>query len=261
MTLAAGLYKSQDQQEDDLTNGPGWTIDDQKPGMFDNLAKALPRGVGQGVAAGISVLAKGLQFPETQSDMDAVMSGPAAAARATQGKTALEPWQEGYNAHLVDASDAAREFSKTLIPDPRITGSAANLVQGFGKAATEFTVGSLAGGPLAGATLLGASEGYGHYQDLLDSGVDEQTATKSGLLTAMTSGGSALLPSLGRPSWRRGRDQHEFWGRFPVRERQDSDGCRVPGAGRTGTTVGRDEPLDRCDHRRLLWRARGLARA
>lgn len=201
MTLAAGLYHSQDQQEDDLTNGPGWTIDDQKPGMFDNLAKALPRGVGQGVAAGISVLAKGLQFPETHSDMDAVMSGPAAAARATQGKTALEPWQEGYNAHLVDASDTARSFAKTLIPDPRITGSAANLVQGFGKAATEFTVGSLVGGPLAGATLLGASEGYGHYQDLLDSGVDDETATKSGLLTAMTSGGSALLPMSMPAKW------------------------------------------------------------
>ncbi len=204
MTLAAGLYKSQDQQEQDLTDGPGWTIDDQKPTLFGNFAGAVPRGIGQGVAAGISVLAKGLQFPETQSDMDAVMSGPAAAARATQGKTALEPWQEGYNAHLVDASEASRAFSKTLIPDPRITGSASNLVQGFSKAATEFTAGSLVGGPVAGATLLGASEGYGHYQDLLDQGVDEQTATKSGLLTAMTSGGSAILP-MGMPArWLKG---------------------------------------------------------
>lgn len=187
MTLAAGLYKSQDQQEQDLTDGPGWTIDDQKPGFFAGLGVApVLRGIGQGAAAGISMLAHGSA---------AVGVGAREAALDEAGLTAPQPEED----RAAETERRAREFSKSLIPDPRITGTAANLVQGFAKAATEFTAGSLAGGPLTGATLLGASEGYGHYQDLRDQGVDEATATKSGLLEAMTSGGSALLP-MGMPA-------------------------------------------------------------
>lgn len=189
MTLAAGLYKSQDQQEQDLQDGPGWTIDDQKPGFFAGLGVApVLRGIGQGAAAGISMLAHGSA---------AVGVGAREAALDEAGLTAEPPKPDEDRA--TETERRARAFSKTLIPDPRITGTAANLLQGFSKAATEFTAGSLAGGPLAGATLLGASEGYGHYQDLRDAGVDEATATQSGLLEAMTSSASALLP-MGMPA-------------------------------------------------------------
>ena len=83
---------------------------------------------------------------------------------------------------------------KSFSPDPRTTGSAANLVQGFSHAVTEFAAGNLAGGPVAGASLLGASEGYAHYQDLRDEGVDEGTAKKSAILTGLASGAGAVLP-------------------------------------------------------------------
>lgn len=195
MTLAAGLYQSQDQQEQDLQNGPGWTIDDQKPGFFSGLGvEPLMRGIGQGAAAGISLLAHGSH---------AVGVGAREAALAEAGLPAEMP-QQPQEDRAADTERRSREFSKSLIPDPRTTGTAANLVQGFSKAVTEFSVGSVAGGPVAGATLLGASEGYGRYQDLLDQGVDEATATKSGLLDAITSGGSALLP-MGMPAkWLKG---------------------------------------------------------
>lgn len=209
MALSNALYKSQDEAERDLTDGPGWTIDDQKPGFFANALEAIPRGLGQGAADGISVLTHGLQFGGQKSPMDAVMDGPLAAQQATQEmvtgkKTEESPWKQSWDAGAAQLEADTRDYAKSLIPDPRITGAGANIIQGFSKAVTEFSVGSAAGGPLAGAGLLGASEGYAHYQDLRDQGVDEDTAKRSGLLEALTAGGSALLP-MGMPArWLKG---------------------------------------------------------
>lgn len=203
MPLQAGLYKSQDQQEQDLTDGPGWTIDDQKPGMFSGLAGAAPRGIGQGVADGISVLTHGLH----EQVIPALMEGNPFASlldgandAAVKGLPGAQTAKDA-NEALETISAKTREYSKSLVGDPLTTGTAANVIQGFSKAATEFTLGSLAGGPESGAALLGATEGYAHYGDMLDAGVDEETAQKSGLTTAMLSGGAAFLPMAMPAKW------------------------------------------------------------
>lgn len=195
MPLGNALYKSQDQSEADLTQGPGWTIDEQKPTIFSNALESIPRGIGQGAADGIALLAHG---------SEAVGEGARAGALAEAGLSdEATPWKPEED-RAADTERRAREFSKSLIPDPRITGAGANIIQGFSKAVTEFTAGSLAGGPVAGAGLLGATEGYARYQDLKDQGVDENTAKQSGLLEALTAGGSALLP-MGMPArWLKG---------------------------------------------------------
>jgi hypothetical protein len=198
MTLAAGLYKSQDQQEQDLTNGPGWTIDEQKPSVFGGLAEAIPRGIGEGAAAGISMLTHGIHeaIPALMQANPFVrlMQGNEAVKTLPGAETAMQ-----IPGALTEAEISTRAVAKSMVGDPRTTGAAANVIEGFSKAATEFTVGSLAGGPAAGATLLGATDGYAHYADLLDQGVDHETAAKSGVLTAMTSGAGALLP-MGMPA-------------------------------------------------------------
>lgn len=198
MTLAAGLYKSQDQQEQDLTQGPGWTIDDQKPSVFGGLAEAIPRGIGEGAAAGISMLTHGIHeaIPALMQANPFVrlMQGNEAVKTLPGVETAMQ-----IPGALTEAEISTRNVAKDMVGDPRTTGAAANVIEGFSKAATEFTVGSLAGGPAAGATLLGATDGYAHYADLLDQGVDHETAAKSGVLTAMTSGAGALLP-MGMPA-------------------------------------------------------------
>lgn len=195
MPLANALYKSQEQNEQDLTQGPGWTIDEQKPTVFSNFAGAIPRGIGQGGADALAALAHG-------SAMVGDAARESALAEAGLPDEEATPWKQAAPAAETEA--AAREFSKSLTPDPRITGTGANIVQGFSKAVTEFGVGAAAGGPLGGASLLGASDGYAHYQDLRDQGVDEETAKRSGLLEAVTSGGSALLP-MGMPArWLKG---------------------------------------------------------
>lgn len=198
MALSQGLFKTQDQNEQDLTDGPGWTIDDQKPSVFGGLATAIPRGIGEGAAAGISMLAHGLREEVIPSVMKAnpfaqiFLQGDNAKLAAQVIPGVKEAMQVPYA--LEETEISTRNVAKDFVADPRTTGTAANIVNGFSKAATEFTVGSLAGGPEVGATLLGATEGYAHYQDLLDQGVDQATAEKSATLTAITSGGSALLP-------------------------------------------------------------------
>ena len=196
MALNAGLFKTQDQNEQDLTDGPGWTIDEQKPSFFSGFGVTpVLRGIGQGAADGISLLThglhevtQGLPLPNPVTLMGSPIQAALDIASTKPTPSALE-----------DASAATRNYSKTLIADPRITGTAANLVQGFSHVVTEFGVGSLAGGPETGAALLGASEGYAHYHDLLDQGVDAATAEKSALLTGLTSAGGALLP-MGMPA-------------------------------------------------------------
>lgn len=203
MALEAGLYKSQDQLEQDADSGPLTTIDDQKPTTFGNVVGSPFRGIGQGVSDGISMLAHGINSEVIPAMMEA---NPFAGMAGTGGEKLLKglPGAKAVAATpeaLEVVSDATREYSKSLVGDPRTTGAAANVIQGFSKAATEFTLGSLAGGPEVGATFLGATEGYAHYNDLLDLGVDEETAQKSGLTTAMLSGGAAVLPMAMPAKW------------------------------------------------------------
>lgn len=190
MALQSGLYKSQDQQEQDLTSGPGWTTDDQKPTTFGGILGAIPRGIGQGGAEALAALAHG----------SAKIGEGAREASLSEAGLADEPPAPEENP-ADETERKAREYSKSLVGDPRTTGTAANVIQGFSKAATEFTLGSVVGGPASGAALLGASEGYAHYNDLLDQGVDEDTARRSGLTTALLTGGSAFLPMAMPAKW------------------------------------------------------------
>lgn len=194
MALQAGLFKSQDQTEQDLTDGPGWTIDDQKPTVFGNVGGAIPRGLGQGISDVYGVLTHGIS---TDALPALIKGNPFAALLTGTGDNAdvtKFPGVKETQEKLDSESAAARDFSKSLMPDPRITGTGSNIIQGFSKAATEFTVGTAAAGPYGGATLLGASEGYAHYQDLLDQGVDPDTAQRSALLTGTTSAVSSVIP-------------------------------------------------------------------
>lgn len=199
MPLSAGLFKDQDQTEQDLTQGPGWTIDQQKPGFWDGMGiTPAVRGIGEGAADGISMLTHGLQRLQNASIDPTVAGafGPMGVAAAAGAQAAAKAVPSDV---FAETERSTREVAKSLVADPRTTGVAANIVQGFSKAATEFGLGSLAGGPASGAALVGASEGYAHYNNLLDQGVDEATARKSGLLTAVTSGGGAILP-MGMPA-------------------------------------------------------------
>lgn len=197
MSLNSGLFSDQDKNEQDLGAG-GWTIDDQKPSFWDNVTGSPFRGLGQAAADGISVLAHGVNQPfEAIQRVGHIMDPMRAYGPMPQTK---QPWEPDPDA-IEQAAQSARNYSKSLIPDPRVTGTGANLVQGVVKSLGEFGAGFAAGGPVGGAALLGSAEGYAHYQDLRDQGVDEDTATRSGLLTGALNAGGAFLPMHVPASW------------------------------------------------------------
>jgi len=79
--------------------------------------------------------------------------------------------------------------------DPRETGAAGRIAGGVTRGLTIFGLGTLTGGPVAGASLLGGTEGYQTYRDLRAEGVDAGTAATAGAVTGVTSGLGALLPA------------------------------------------------------------------
>jgi len=137
------------------------------------------------------VLAKGLQFNTETSPWDELRITRGVSATPT--KVELEPWEKKTNEVLQGIETNAREGAKGLMPDPRTTGTAANLVNGFSRSITEFGMGAL-GGPATGAAVLGTTEGYARYHDLKDQGVDDETAQRSALITGVTNAAGALIP-------------------------------------------------------------------
>lgn len=90
-----------------------------------------------------------------------------------------------------DAIDRA----KAMTPDATTTGSAVQLVNGVGSGLYRYTVGSLVGGPLAGAATVGTTEATSRYQELLERGATPGTAGASAAVTGGFAAAGALLPA------------------------------------------------------------------
>lgn len=89
------------------------------------------------------------------------------------------------------ALTSLHEWSKL---DPRATGFAPQIVSSTTRGLTILFMGSMLGGPIGGASLLGGVEGYNDYRDTRAAGVDEGTALAKAGLTAVTAGLGALVP-------------------------------------------------------------------
>lgn len=88
----------------------------------------------------------------------------------------------------------ARERAKAMTPDPTTTGAAAELVHGLSSGLYRYTVGSLVGGPLAGAGLVGSTEAASRFQELTEQGVTPGAAGTSAAVTGGFAAAGALLP-------------------------------------------------------------------
>jgi hypothetical protein len=190
MALNSGLFQSDEQDAQDLQTSRGWTIDDQRPGMFDNSLLAIPRALGQ---AGANIVGAGAKALESPDDLFSFIGNPLGQA-ATAVHNFQHPKPSPTTGVLPDVEKASREYAASLVPDPRVTGTGANLIQGFGRAAAEFTAGTLAGGPGLGAAAIGLSEGHAKYNDLLAEGVDDATASRAASVEALSQGAGALMP-------------------------------------------------------------------
>jgi hypothetical protein len=92
---------------------------------------------------------------------------------------------------LTEPIKALQEWAKV---DPRTTGPAAQVAGATARGLTIMGAGSLLGGPVAGAGLLGGTEGYNDFADSRAAGVEQTTALEKAGLTGGAAFAGAFLP-------------------------------------------------------------------
>lgn len=90
-----------------------------------------------------------------------------------------------------EALKSLQEWSKI---DPRTAGVGAQTLGSLAHGATVFGLGTLAGGPVAGAATMGTTEGYGDYRDSIAAGVDPTAAMEKATATGLFAAAGAALP-------------------------------------------------------------------
>lgn len=97
-----------------------------------------------------------------------------------------------------DEGQQAYKFGADLRPDPQTAGTAENLVFSLTKGLTKAIGSAATLGPVAGAAAFGASEGMTASEDLATQGVDLETRSKVGAVTAGFNAAGVLLPVAGQ---------------------------------------------------------------
>lgn len=144
----------------------------------------MEKGALSGVAKGQAVLG-GLLHSDTGMTYSADESG---GLSATEGAPT-----ESVNALADRISADAKAKVKAFTPDAATTGAAGQLLHGLTSAGTEMAIGSIAG-PLGAAAVVGSGEGRQRYLELIDAGVDKDTALKESGWTGATSAAGAFVP-------------------------------------------------------------------
>ena len=121
----------------------------------------------------------------------AAMSPSDEELRRNPGRTAFSAEDLGLTAR------SARDFERTLRPDPATAGTAEQLVYGLGSGLTQAGIGALVAGPFGAAAALGGGEGATVTDDLQRQGVDDKTARMAGGVTSAVNAASVALPMFG----------------------------------------------------------------
>jgi hypothetical protein len=91
--------------------------------------------------------------------------------------------------------EIARQRVKDLTPDPATTGVAAQAIASVASGAYRMVAGSLLGGPVGGAGLVGSTEAADRYTALREAGVTPGAAAASAGVTGAASFAGAFLPA------------------------------------------------------------------
>lgn len=160
-------------------------VDPELPKPKHSAWTAIPRGVAAAaVEAGGNVIDAGTALGQI-------------AAAATNDNARKLLMEEGFDLRT-EASQVQYDFARDLRPDPITAGAAENLTFGLTKGMTKAVTAALTLGPIAGAAAFGGSEGLTAADDLADQGVDKETRTKVGAVTAAVNAAGVALPVAGK---------------------------------------------------------------
>lgn len=156
-------------------------------------AKGVPRGGLQG-AGSVSDLLSGFGTAlaatnpsgegmfSTGTDSEKAQAGQA-SARLAAGQ-AFDP----------AAGNALRRKANEFAPDPQSSSKADQVINGLATGVTKAATAITLMGPLPGAAAFGAGEANNTYRELIEKGVDEDTAMKVAGVTGVASGVGAAIP-------------------------------------------------------------------
>ncbi|MCX0334789.1 transglycosylase SLT domain-containing protein [Acinetobacter radioresistens] len=185
-------YSGEDQRQIDELNAKGLQYKDttpkEVPGAFSGAILAPLRGAGAGFAKAADTITKPIA---------AIADRLEYTVKDLSNDDFIEPYQE-FKDKKEDARNSLILEGVKALEDKENTGIVGNIGFALGDYATRAVAGSLAGGTAGAALVTGLSETDYNYKDLVDQGVDSDTAFKTAAVDGAVAGISTALPlSLG----------------------------------------------------------------
>lgn len=182
------------QQSIDQMNAGGLGKAPKQPkeaGLFDGVASAVPRGVAAGAIKTYDTIKKPFErvADHLQYSIEDVQNGGLDGALDAREKSFSQVHEEKNK----DRRDALVIQVEDL-QDSENTGTVGNVLFSVSDYATRALAGGVLGGPVGAAALTGATETNYSREDLIQKGVDEDTATKTALIDGGVAAASTVLP-------------------------------------------------------------------
>lgn len=167
-------------------------------GMVRGGARGALAGVAEGIASGAEVLgAFGQVGAATGARSGGMFSMQTEAERAETEKQAREIREEGVD-YRSGAGISFRNVAEGYMPDPVTAHGAEQAVAEFGRLGAKAILAGVTMGPVAGAAVAGAEEGFTEAEKLARQGVDVETRTKAGAVTGAITAFGFGLPVAGK---------------------------------------------------------------
>lgn len=192
-TWLSEIDDSQQQSIDQMNaGGLGKAPKQQKEiGLFDGAASAPFRGVAAGAVKTYDTIKKPFErvADHLQYSIEDVQNGGLDGALDAREKS----FSQVHDEKNKDRRDALVMKVEDL-QDSENTGTVGNILFGVSDIGTRALAGSVLGGPVGAAALTGATETNYSREDLIQKGVDEDTATKTALIDGGVAAASTVLP-------------------------------------------------------------------
>ena len=165
---------------------------------FKGAVKAVPAAVAEVVGSTADVLgAFGGVSAATGASAGGMFSTGTEAERKQTADAAKKLREQGPD-YRSEAGGLFRGVAKDYMPDPQTAHGAEVAVAEFVRLATKAVAGGVTMGPLGGAVVAGAEEGFTASDKLAEQGVDVNTRTQVGAVTGAVTALGFALPVAGR---------------------------------------------------------------
>ena len=166
-------------------------LEKPEPGFFDGMGEASWKGVTSSVLKSASAL-------DTALSSTGMVRAALNNAQIETGYTFddLDKRQSEIDNRLdQDSKELRRRARDDFGVDPTTMGTAAQIIYGVAETIPKAIGYSLLAGPAGGSVLFGADLGISRSQELMDEGVDKNTAINAGLVTFGTAALGMRLPA------------------------------------------------------------------